>query len=144
MKRGKPLRRKTRLQARKPMPRGEGLARGNGLSRTGGPIKNRKALPPVNKKRLAKRRAEQFGDQAQLCRESSCCACGAPPPSDPAHVLSRGAGGKDGDTVPLCRRCHDLQHSQGIKTFQAERGLDLKAVASDLAAKIRDQSPPER
>ena len=132
MKRGGPLKRGKGLHARAPLARGSGLARTSKLEQ-------RARVAPVNKARLAKRRAQQFGDQAQLCRESSCCACGAPPPSDPAHVVSRGAGGKDSDTVPLCRSCHDLQHSAGIKSFQAERGLDLKAEAAKLAVRVSSQ-----
>lgn len=45
-----------------------------------------------------------------------CIACGAPPPSDPDHVTTRGAGGGDTrDNVwPLCRGCHVLRHKRGI------------------------------
>lgn len=83
------------------------------MRRSGAP-RRRTKLAPVNRARRAKRKAEAFGPQAELCRTLPCCACGAAPPSDPAHVRSRGAGGKDrGNVVPLCRRCHDLQHQSG-------------------------------
>ena len=116
MKRRKPLRRTN------PMPR------------------QRTRLPRRNRARLARIRAEQFGPQAQLCRESHCCACGCPPPSDPAHVVSRGAGGKDSDTVPLCRTCHDAQHREGIRTFQAKRGICLPEIARAMARAVRGQA----
>lgn len=51
-----------------------------------------------------------------------------------AHVRSRGAGGADvGNTVPLCRICHREQHRIGIKSFEAKYGVDLKALALELA-----------
>jgi len=44
----------------------------------------------------------------QHVREHDCCNCGAPGPSDPDHVGSRGVGQKCSDLlcVPLCRPCH--------------------------------------
>ena len=111
MKRGGPLKRKTRLR-------------------------NKKRLRPRNEERLARLRAQQFGPQADLCRSLPCCACAAKPPSDPAHVISRGAGGTDSDTVPLCRRCHNEQHARGIATFQLERGVNLYQIAAHLAARV--------
>lgn len=79
----------------------------------GGRIERRTRLKPVNEARLAARRARQFGPQAELCRKLPCCACKAPPPSDPEHVRTRGAGGLDADTIPLCRSCHELRHQHG-------------------------------
>ena len=67
----------------------------------------------MNRERKARLQAEQFGAQAALCRMLPCCVCGAPPPSDPEHVRTRGAGGKDKDTAPMCRRCHQLRHDHG-------------------------------
>lgn len=42
---------------------------------------------------------------------------------DPCHIVSRGAGGPDErwNVIPMCRRCHNLQHSVGIFTFVTER-----------------------
>lgn len=80
-------------------------------------MKRGKPLPRVNRARRARRKAEDFGPQAELCRTLPCCACGHRAPSDPAHVRSRGAGGHDrGNVVPLCRRpggCHEQQHRHG-------------------------------
>lgn len=55
-------------------------------------------------------------------RQMPCVVCAAPPPSDPAHVrmgLAGGMGlkGPDKWTVPLCRRCHERQHTQGEVSF---------------------------
>lgn len=55
----------------------------------------------------------------QSVREKSCAACWAPPPSDPAHIKTRGAGGPDTDwnVIPLCRTHHIEQHKIGWCTF---------------------------
>ena len=77
-------------------------------------MKRKQPLKRKNPARLAALRARQFGVQADLCRKLPCLLCGHPPPSDPAHVRSRGAGGLDRENViPLCRACHDRQHLQG-------------------------------
>lgn len=78
----------------------------------------------------------RFGPQAALCRTEPCAGCGAPPPCDPDHVITRGAGGLDEDTAPLCRVCHIERHALGVSTFEARasarlgRKVDLLAVAS--------------
>lgn len=77
------------------------------------PLRRRTRLRPRNAKRLKRLRDVQFGPQAALCRTLRCCICNAPPPSDPHHVKSRGAGGTDADYVALCRRCHDGLHRHG-------------------------------
>ena len=113
------LERVKQLLERKRTPK----AKGQGLSRT-------TRVNPVNRQRKAKRMA-CFGPQARLCRTLPCVACGRRPPSDPHHVLSRGAGGKDADTCSLCRRCHDLLGSIGSKTFEARFGVSLEDALRD-------------
>lgn len=51
-----------------------------------------------------------------LTREMPCAACNKPPPSDPDHIRSRGAGGRDDldNLWPLCRRCHNIRHKNGL------------------------------
>lgn len=85
----------------------------------------RHTLPGQKAARLLKRRKEQFGPQADLCRQLPCCACGAKPPSEPDHVRSRGAGGTDEDTVPMCRTCHDLRHAFGHIQLSIMRNLPV-------------------
>lgn len=48
-------------------------------------------------------------------REQPCCACAAPAPSDPSHLVSRGAGGPDSawNVAPHCRACHHIWHQEG-------------------------------
>ena len=67
----------------------------------------RTPLRKVNPERLARLRAKQFGGPYRdLIISLPCCACGAPPPSEPSHVRTRGAGGEASDQTPLCRFCH--------------------------------------
>lgn len=42
-------------------------------------------------------------------------------PIDPAHVISRGAGGPDEEfnVMPLCRKHHQVQHKRGWPVFAA-------------------------
>lgn len=95
----------------------------------------RTRLKRRNAARIQKLRAKQEGPQTALCRALPCCACGAPPPSDPHHVRSRGAGGLDCDTVPLCRLCHGQIHTTaliGVKGGWVYPSV-LKVVAAGLA-----------
>lgn len=46
-------------------------------------------------------------------RSLPCCACHAPPPSDPHHYGPRvGRKASDYRAVPLCRPCHDAFHAK--------------------------------
>lgn len=72
-----------------------------------------KAPPRADKKRLA------------YIRTLACISCGAPPPSEAAHIrlgLAGGMGLKPADTstVPLCDACHRLQHQIGEVKFWGE------------------------
>lgn len=92
-----------------------------------------------NWKRLAKRRKEQFGPQADLCRALPCLVCGRRP-SDAAHVRSRGAGGTGlGNIVPLCRFHHDEQGRLGIRTFERRHRVDLAEWAQEIANMVQHE-----
>lgn len=118
----------------KPLRSKKGLVRTGGPQRKGWIQRSRKPLP-------TKRRKENFGPQAKLCRTLPCCACGSPPPSDPDHVRTRGAGGKDlGNVVPLCRRCHSQRHDLGLEWIRETYGVDLAAEAAALAKRVREES----
>jgi len=73
------------------------------------------------KRRLYER---NFGAKADWIRSLPCHTCDRHPPSDPAHLKSRGAGGDLSHLIPLCRTCHMSQHSIGIKTFFKRHGID--------------------
>lgn len=98
------------------------------------PLSRSGRIKPVGR-RGAKLKRMQFGEQASHCRESPCCVCGAPPPSDPHHEPPRSRGGLDSDTAPLCRSCHRRRHELGsAEAFEAETGVDLVAVAKEIDA----------
>lgn len=89
-------------------------------------------MPPVPK-------PQRKVNQALLdrVREQPCAACGAPGPSDPSHLISRGAGGPDAEwnVAPHCRRCHTEWHQLGpmrfvqrykrFRNWLEERGWDV-------------------
>jgi hypothetical protein len=99
-----------------------------GRKRGGRGWSRRSRIRAVNTERRKRLHDEDFSVQADLCRTLPCCVCGAPKPSDPAHVRSRGAGGKDRDTVPMCRAHHQDQHDHGFSVLATQlehRGVDL-------------------
>jgi len=88
-------------------------------------LKRYAPIKAVNTKRKARIDKETFGLQADYCRRQRCCCCYADPPSDPHHVRSRGAGGKDDECVPLCRECHSMLHAHGRSALEAKYSIDL-------------------
>lgn len=74
-------------------------------------------IRPVNAERKAKRYDRDFGAKADFIRDQPCDTCGAPPPNDPSHFPSRGAGGTKEDTFPQCRICHRTMGQKGVDTF---------------------------
>ena len=77
----------------------------------------------------------------------NCAACGAPAPSECAHVRMGhfdgaivpqsergGTGLKPADTwiVPLCRHCHHDQHQFGERTFWTTQGQNPLLLAQSL------------
>ncbi len=65
----------------------------------------------------------------ELTRQLDCVLCYHPPPNDPHHLRSRGAGGTDEieNLVPLCRKCHTAIHTTGI-VEQAEKYPAFKRI----------------
>lgn len=62
----------------------------------------------------------EFGKAAlEEVRKQPCCNCNAAAPSDPNHIKTRGAGGKNElwNLIPMCRRCHTLWHDMGWYSF---------------------------
>lgn len=56
-------------------------------------------------------------------------------PSDPHHVKTKGAGGHDRDTVPLCRAAHTEVHTIGTQSFATRYGLDWTAELAGYQAR---------
>ena len=122
------------------------------------PLTRKTRLRKRNPARAAKRKAECFGPQAALCRRCACVACFSrwlrsehpddPAPSswvtvwaagrtaEPHHEPSRGAGGTDRDTLPLCREHHTERHSTAAAAFWAKFGVDPEAVKARLREEV--------
>lgn len=91
---------------------------------------------------MTARHDEQFGPQAAVCRQSVCFSClyrrlQRPGPCVPHHDPSRGAGGLDRDTVPLCNTCHEEVHRVGAETFWASVGISVDVAV----ARMRELTP---
>lgn len=96
------------------------------------PLRRRSRIRPINPKRLEWLRELQFGDWANEIRSMPCAVCSHPPPSEPHHTRSRGAGGTKKGLVPLCIFCHAEWHALGRFTFAEKYQVDLAAVAAHL------------
>lgn len=103
--------------------------------KNGPPPERRTPIRKRNRKRAEKRREAAFGTKADWIRGLPCVCCGLPAPSDPHHVISRGAGGDSRHLVPLSRICHTELHTVGRTTFERRRGLNL----TDAAEKLHEQ-----
>ncbi len=139
------------------------LKRRTPLKRTGG--LKRTPMKRVNKERKAKRDAEAFGPQAEFCRMMPCAACGGwgldtyrkyakrqaewtfglafTRVSDPQHCPTRGAGGKDKDTLPLCREHHMEAGRIGELSFNAKYGIDQRAIARAIHEELSSSGTQE-
>lgn len=66
-----------------------------------------------------------------LTRLQKCRVCGQNPPSDPAHIHSRGAGGgdrlEDGtpNIIALCRMHHAESHAHGWEYMVEKYGIPI-------------------
>ena len=76
---------------------------------------------------FAKNKRFRSQKNLQWARERDCEVCGSPPPNDPSHLRSQGAGGDDSKTnlMTLCRTHHIQQHRIGIKTFVKKYNLPI-------------------
>lgn len=83
------------------------------------------------------KRESRFRSQRHLkhVRSFACCVCDSEVNIEAAHVrLGSGAGmgqkPHDYYAVPLCKDCHQSQHSQGERTFW--HGKDVQAIMGEL------------
>ena len=130
------------------------MKRSGPLKRSTTPIKRTAKLKARGRSRFPKRR-----DPAYLAwiREEPCVLAGWRHPlapedwgsqwyhvcngkTVPAHVKSRGAGAYDlGDVIPLCSGAHNVQHSIGIKSWQATWKIDAAKLAVEYARRYLEQ-----
>lgn len=64
-------------------------------------------------------------------RSKPCSVCQTSP-SDPHHLVSRGAGGSDYQTVPLCREHHSEYHQRGEAAFEERYRQKVWRVCANL------------
>jgi hypothetical protein len=83
------------------------------------------------------KRESRFRSQRHLkhVRSHACVICDAEAPIEAAHVrLGSGAGmgqkPHDYFAVPLCKDCHQSQHTKGERTFWQDR--DVQAIMGEL------------
>jgi hypothetical protein len=112
---------------------------------TSSPLRSRKPVNKRNPKRSAKNRLEQHGTRARTrWFNLQPCACKGKHPectggqSEPSHVKSRGAGGKADSIIPQSHGCHRYVHQKGWRRWQAETGVNARALADRLATEGPD------
>jgi hypothetical protein len=69
-------------------------------------------------------------------RTKDCCRCGAPPPSDPHHLVSRKWREVDRDDalcVPVCRRCHTLVDHVTVAVWMSPWKRPETGLAEEVA-----------
>ena len=71
----------------------------------------------------------------EFIRKQKCCCCGKRPRGDPHHCDSKGSGGSDLSSVPLCRKCHGECHALGVLTFQVRKLIDFVTIRESLLRK---------
>ena len=89
----------------------------------------------------------------RFVKESPCASCAEQPPTEAAHVrvmLSSKTGGLLGRShkgraawaaIPLCKRCHTLQHEMGEAKFAELAAIDYgRVVATNLVRFFVEES----
>jgi hypothetical protein len=117
------------------------------------PAKKRKALAKQNRPRLTKLRLAQFGtpEQTAMINAMPCVCGGRHPectggPSEPSHVVSRGAGGGIRDQVPKSGGCHNAWHQHGRGAYLEAIGWtwdEMRAEADRVFAVISGDGMPD-
>lgn len=110
----------------------------------GGPLRRTKPVNAVNRKRKAKRAADDrvYGSYHRWVKQHPCAVKGEGSPCfgdvDGHHIRSVGAGGVDANnTVPLCRGHHTEWHTIGPKRFDEKYFNALPLYAEVLYARWR-------
>ena len=99
------------------------------------------------------RRLRDFGPRERIAVINSMpCVCAGKHPectggwSEPSHIVSRGAGGRAADIVPMSAGCHTAWH-RGRGSYLEQLGLDgdamVRAAAeTDARAELELESQP--
>ena len=92
-------------------------------------------LPPrISRKSDKADRGKRSPAHRAWVRGHHCCACGSATAVECAHVRTGTDGGtglkpSDKWTISLCKDCHTFQHAIGEALFEAEHGINMKALA---------------
>ena len=62
-------------------------------------------------------------DYLNFIRQLPCCVCGKE--GEPHHLKSRGSGGSDLESIPLCRKEHSEYHNWGPEKFSYLNQIDI-------------------
>jgi hypothetical protein len=88
-----------------------------------------------NARRQQARRLRDFGSRERIAIINAMpCVCAGNHPectggwSEPSHIVSRGAGGRAADIVPMSTVCHAAWH-HGRASYLEQLGLDDDAMA---------------
>lgn len=109
-------------------------------------LARRSELPKVNRKRKAKRKAENkvYGTYyitianlptcvGQRGRAPHQCCYTLTRRAEAHHLKKVGSGGRDAENcLDVCHRMHDEFESRPLSEIEAETGLDMKAEAARL------------
>jgi hypothetical protein len=107
----------------------------------------RAPVKKVNRDRRAMAHERDFSIQARLCRFSQCAVprCTANPLTakiDPDHATTRGAGGHDEDTWPLCSRHHGERHRIGLSSFELRHNVSAEVVVGRMRERVALHGQP--
>ena len=108
--------------------------------------RDRKPMPPQNRKRRKTQKAKRDGPQAALCRTLPCAICRRP--AEPHHHPSVARGGVDRDTGPLCRTHHttggrpEAFHSTPLSDWEAHHGIIWSEVVEAMRLRVALKTPP--
>ena len=78
-------------------------------------------------------------DYLEYIRSLPCLICNKQPPSHPHHTKTRGSGGSDLTTIPLCFKHHREVHIIGKKTFQKKYDIVFNEVIRGLNERYRKE-----
>jgi hypothetical protein len=111
-------------------------------------------VPGKSQVKAEAKRERTAAGHVELIRQLPCAVTGAPPRSDPHHLMRTGEPGARGMslttagkwTIPLCRKVHDEITKKGEpEEFLMEKyGLDARALAQSLWRVSGDLEAMER
>jgi hypothetical protein len=82
--------------------------------------------------RFPKPTREVNGKYLDFVVEHKCCACDNIYTITVHHTKTRGAGGSDYLTVPLCAKCHMQIEQVGQRKFCTEWNIDFNTIIINL------------